>query len=220
MNRQTIMRRLPLLLFFIMLTMLIAACNLGAPADEPINLTSQVTGSPDAAPTRTTIPDVSTTQVRATVTQIPIPTRNPNTGQVIFPTSVSFFRTPLPTNTPAPASIVILSPVPGNVVSGNMQILGSAIHPQFLQYRLEFGPDPNPGNLWFPITGIAQTPVLNNRLGIWNTSGAGSPDGTYQLRLRVFLRDGSQQTTVVNNIRVQNQAPTPIPTSTPAVPRP
>ncbi|MEO8607690.1 MAG: PKD domain-containing protein, partial [Chloroflexota bacterium] len=111
-----------------------------------------------------------------------------------------------------------MSPIPGNVVAGNIQVLGAAIHPQFLQYQLEYGPDPNPGNLWFPATGIVQTPVLNGLLGIWNTSVV--QDSIYQLRLRVTLRDGSNLATVVNNIRVQNQAPTPIPSNTPNVPRP
>jgi PKD repeat protein len=119
-----------------------------------------------------------------------------------------------------PLSIVIISPLPGNVIAGNVQILGSAIHPQFLQYRLEFGPDPNPNNLWFPITGIVQTPILNSVLGIWNTNTGGSSDGFYQVRLRVFLRDGSQQTTVVNNIKIQNRNPTPIPSNTPSLDRP
>ncbi len=65
-----------------------------------------------------------------------------------------------PSSTPLPVSIVILSPVSGNVVAGNVQILGSAIHPQFLQYQVEFGPDPNPGNLWFPATTAVTTPGL------------------------------------------------------------
>jgi PKD repeat protein len=120
-----------------------------------------------------------------------------------------------------PVSIYILSPVPGNVVSGNVQVIGSATHPQFLQYQLEYGPDPNASNLWFPITGAIQSPVTNNLLGIWNTRSGAVPDGSYQLRLRVFLRDGSEGgTVVVNNIRVQNQAPTPQPTNTQVIPRP
>ncbi|MCX9078892.1 MAG: PKD domain-containing protein, partial [Candidatus Methanoperedens sp.] len=102
--------------------------------------------------------------------------------------------------------------------AGAVQVLGSAIHPQFLQYQLEFGPDPNPSNLWFPATGIVQTPILNGLLGIWNTTAV--QDSSYQLRLRVYLRDGSSLYTVVNNIRIQNQVPTPVPSNTPNVQRP
>ncbi|MBZ0279589.1 MAG: PKD domain-containing protein [Anaerolineae bacterium] len=87
-----------------------------------------------------------------------------------------------------------------------------------LQYQLEYGPDPNPGNLWYPATGIVQSPVLNGLLGIWNTTAI--QDSVYQLRLRVILRDGTSLATVVNNIRVRNQSPTPIPSATPSTPRP
>ncbi|GIK27489.1 MAG: hypothetical protein BroJett007_06270 [Chloroflexota bacterium] len=104
------------------------------------------------------------------------------------------------------------------MVTSNVQVLGSAIHPNFLQYQLEYGPDPNPGNLWYAIGGPRQFPVLNGVLGIWSTNTI--PDGSYQLRLRVYLRDGSNPQTVVNNIRVQNAIPTPVPTYTPSIPRP
>ena len=106
----------------------------------------------------------------------------------------------------------------GNIVAGNVQILGSAIHPQFLQYQVEFGPDPNPGNLWFPATIAVTTPVLNGLLGIWNTTTV--QDSRYQLRLRVYLRDGTLLTTVINNITVQNRINTPVPSATPNIPRP
>jgi PKD repeat protein len=115
---------------------------------------------------------------------------------------------------------MILSPIPGNVVSNNVQVLGSAIHPNFVQYQLEYGPEPNPNNLWYTIGAPRQTTVLNGVLGIWSTNTI--PDGTYQLRLRVYLRDGSNPQTVVNNIRVQNRpnAPTVVPTPTSSIPRP
>ena len=101
-----------------------------------------------------------------------------------------------------------------------MQVLGSAIHPNFVQYQLEYGPEPNPNNLWYTIGAPRQTTVLNGVLGIWSTNTI--PDGTYQLRLRVYLRDGSNPQTVVNNIRVQNRpnAPTIVPTPTSSIPRP
>jgi PKD repeat protein len=108
--------------------------------------------------------------------------------------------------------------VPGNVIAGNVQVVGAATHPNFLQYQVEVGPDPNPSNLWYPITAAIQTPVINGILSIWNTTTVS--DATYALRLRVYLRDGTTLTTVVNNIRVQNQAPTPVPSPTPSIPRP
>ncbi|MGQ9887092.1 MAG: PKD domain-containing protein [Aggregatilineales bacterium] len=54
-------------------------------------------------------------------------------------------------------------------------------------------------------------------MGVWNTTAI--QDSVYQLRLHVTLRDGTSLSTVANNIRIQNQAPTPVPTAT-TVPRP
>ena len=204
-----------LLFLSVAIALLAAGCNLG-PVDSESALTPEPT-SVSAEPTRTLLPEGALPTPGIT-TATPTPTVVASTPIISFPTA----RPPIviPTFTQLPVSIVILSPVPGNIASGNVQILGSAVHPSFLQYRLEFGPDPNPNNLWFPITSLVQSPVLNSTLGIWNTNSPGSPDGVYQLRLRVFLRDGRQEITTVGNIRIRNQAPTPIPSNTPNIPRP
>jgi PKD repeat protein len=202
---------LKLMTFAILLAVLIGACNLTNAPEQQLPLTE--------APTNTPFLTFTGTPVSGLPTTLPINTAFPTQpGVQLPPTSVLPPVSFLPTSTPAPISIVILSPIPGNVVAGNVQVLGAAIHPQFLQYQLEYGPDPNPGNLWFQATGIVQNPVLNGLLGIWNTTIV--QDSTYQLRLRVTLRDGSSLATVVNNIRIQNQAPTPIPSNTPTIPRP
>ena len=44
-------------------------------------------------------------------------------------------------------------------------------------------------------------------LGVWNTQAGNVPDGTYQLRLNVFLPNGNVQTAIVTNILVQNREP-------------
>jgi PKD repeat protein len=213
-------KRFPILLGLLAITLIfvVSACNLGTTSEESVDITELPTETAAVA-TRTLLPDGTIpTSVGATVTQIPLPTTIQNTSVAILPPTSAL--PPRATNTPTPISILILAPAPGSTVSGNVQILGSAIHPSFLQYRLEYGPEPNPSNLWFPITGIVQSPVLNSVLGIWNTNTASSPDGTYQIRLRVFLRDGRQETTVINGIRIQNRQPTAVPTNTPTVPRP
>jgi PKD repeat protein len=115
-------------------------------------------------------------------------------------------------------NIVILSPVPGSRLTGAVSVLGAAQHPQFSQYYLEYGPSPNTANTWFPITGPVQYPVSNGLLGTWNTLAVA--DGVYQLRLRVILNDNTTLLTVVNNVRVQNAAPTPVSTPTQAAPKP
>src|SRR5690606_20452375 len=152
------------------------------------------------------------------LTQVAPPTSRPPTS-IFPPTSVAQVPTAtfVPVTTPQPVRIVILSPPPGSVVAGSVLVVGTAIHPQFLQYQLEFGPDPNPGNLWYPIN-VSSVPVTQGVLGTWSTFS--TQDGIYQLRLRVVLRDGTQLSTVVGNIRVQNRAPTPVPTATPSIPRP
>ncbi|MDQ7024849.1 MAG: PKD domain-containing protein, partial [Anaerolineae bacterium] len=194
------------------LLFILAACNLGSPQG---NSEEEITPLPTTAvaATRTLQADTGVT-VFPSLTPVPF-----STQPSIIQATPFVVVPPPPTNTPVPISIVVVSPLPGNIVSGNVQVVGSAIHPSFLQYRLEYGPDPNPNNLWFSITGIVNTPVLAGTLGVWSTNNGATPDGTYQLRLRVFLRDGSQQTTQVGNIQVRNQQPTPIPTNT-TVPAP
>lgn len=197
---------------FMIVLLVSSACNLNAAPEEQLNITNVPTNA--ANPTRTPASTSGAPTARP-VTNLPQPTFRPGT------TSVAINPQPilLPTTTPLPVSIVILSPIPGNIVANNVQVLGAASHPQFLQYQVEYGPDSNPSNLWYPATGVVQTPLTTyGLLGIWNTTTI--PDGLYQLRLRVFLRDGTSLQTVVNNIRVQNQAPTPIPTNTPTIPRP
>ena len=74
-------------------------------------------------PTRTIIP------TGGVPTTLPITQIAPPTSQslVLPPTSISLPPTfaQFPTNTPTPISIVILSPIPGNVVAGNVQVLGA-----------------------------------------------------------------------------------------------
>ena len=205
--------RFILLLSVLALAAVISGCNLAASPGGVEELTPDVTSGAPATRTPAGTLDVPT---RLPLTSI-APTQRPGT----FPTSVvSLPPTAQPGQPPnqVPVSIVILSPIPGNVVAGNVQVLGSAMHPQFLQYQLEYGPDPNPGNLWYAATGPISTPVLNNLLGIWNTGAV--QDGNYQLRLRVFLRDATSLSTVVNNIRIQNRVPTLVPSATPNIARP
>ncbi|MBE0688729.1 MAG: PKD domain-containing protein, partial [Anaerolineae bacterium] len=207
--------RLVMLLALVLLALVATGCNLtgGDVTSETIDTTPSLAFT--LPPTRTA---QSTSGIPTPLPGVTLPSGQPTTIGSI-PTAI---RPPIvpqqPSPTPLPISIVILSPVPGNIIAGNVQVIGAAVHPNFLQYQIEFGPDPNPGNLWFPATGAVQTPVLNGLLGIWNTTNVN--DGTYQVRLRVYLRDGTTLTTVVNNIRVQNRVPTPQPSATPNIPRP
>jgi len=195
---------------FVGVLLLLVGARRGNTVGEPIGATSTITPISFDVLTRTPVG-------LPTITSIPIPTliTRPTQGGFIPPTA--FFPPTrvagVPTGTPLPLSIGIISPAPGNLVAGTVQVIGAAIHPQFLQYILEFGPDPNPSNLWYPLTPPVTSPLLNGILGTWGTLGLN--DAVYQLRLRVFLRDGSQLISTVNGLRVQNGQPTAIPTSTP-----
>ncbi len=196
---------------FVFITLFaVSACNLSSSPVAQIDVTDVPTNF--IPPTRTPLM-TSGVPTTVNVTPLPLPTQSQ------FVTGVAIVQTAIPTNTALPVSIFILSPIPGNVVSGNVQVVGSATHPDFLLYRLEYASDPNPGNIWLPLTGDVQSPVIDGLLGIWNTTTV--QDGSYQLRLRVFLRNGAEYgNVIVNNIRVQNTAPTPVPTNTPVIPRP
>lgn len=202
------LNHLGMLVMLLLLSIALSACTLtGAPA-ETIDITDIPTNT--VPPSRTPSDGVSNLP-----TALPTFTAQPS---FTFPTSVAVLPPTairIPTNTPSPISIVILSPVPGNIVAGNVQVLGAAAHPQFLQYQLEYAASGT--NAWAALTGVVQTPVINGLLGIWNTNTV--PDGIYELRLRVTLRDGNNLTTLVNNVRVQNRQATPPPTLT-SVPRP
>jgi len=196
------------LVLTVFLTALLAACNLVGSPEEPIDQTAV----PSNTPAVTSVNQNATGTPTPTVTALPFITRQPPTA-IVPPTSIAFA-----TPTSSVSSIAIFSPVPGSIVSGAVTIFGSAVHPNFLQYQLEYGPEPNFSNLWYPIGTANIQPVLNNVLGVWATNTI--PDGVYAVRMRVFLRDGSQLQTIVNTVRVQNTAPTPPPTNTPTIPRP
>lgn len=105
---------------------------------------------------------------------------------------------------------IITSPQAGTSLVGVVTVQGSAFSPNFVRYRLEYAfVEPNVELQWLPIVEIAQE-VTNNTLALWDTSSIS--DGEYQLRLRVFLRDGSTLQTVVQNLRVINRSATPLPT--------
>ncbi|NDJ86126.1 MAG: hypothetical protein GYB66_09600, partial [Chloroflexi bacterium] len=194
--------RRPIILIVILLlaAALLAAC--GGDDDEE--------GSGDSRPTVPSFPTTTTTPGGDEAGTLP--TALPTTASGPTPTRFAGFPTlEVAPTIPSryPNSIQIVSPVAGAQLSGTVTIWGSASHPDFIQYTLEYGPDPNPSGLWYPITPQAVTvPVLNNALGAWNTTQV--QDGTYQLRLHVYLTGGREITNVVvTGLRVQNGQPQP-----------
>lgn len=107
---------------------------------------------------------------------------------------------------------VITAPTDGTQLFGAVNIVGSAQHPtSFASYTLEYDDLANPAVDWKLAQEIVTQQVSNNVLGTWVTNVI--PDGVYQLRLRVFLQDGTiGGEYVVSQLRVMNSPPTPIPT--------
>ena len=118
---------------------------------------------------------------------------------------------------------IITEPPSNAVVQGLVQIKGSADHPSFQFYKVEFAPEPIADDQWQIIGDLHQEPVINGVLETWDTTPF--PDGSYTLRLRVVRQDGnygeffSQQVVVSNAQPVPTDTPeveeTPIPTITP-----
>ncbi len=196
-------------LMFILLAMLaLAACNLGRPRQQALEV--QITRQPLATrimPTVTPLPVIAPTRIT-------LPTSAPAlaTRQYTPPTAI-----PLPQQTVLPNSIYISSPLPGTIITGDIQIFGSASHANFQFYRLEYASQPNPPDIWQPISGDQWSPAQNSVLGLWRAGSDNLPAGLYQLRLRMFLLDGKQQQVIVPNLQVPGPAaPTVVPTTAPA----
>ena len=94
-----------------------------------------------------------------------------------------------------------------------MQIIGTATHSSLFDgYALDWRNAQNPSDVWLPIQARIDQQVINGILGQWDTVTSGIPDGVYQIRLRMFLSDGTFQDFVVDRLTLANSAPTQIPT--------
>lgn len=107
--------------------------------------------------------------------------------------------------------IAITSPKAGDILRGQVTIIGTMDIPNFLSAQLDFAYASRfaaAGN-WFTLKTFSQ-PAPDSALAVWDTTFI--TDDDYILRLRVSLVDGTTQEVTVP-IRIQND--TPIPTSTP-----
>ena len=114
---------------------------------------------------------------------------------------------------------IITDPPSNAVVQGVVQIMGSADHPSFQFYKVEFAPEPITGDQWQIIGDLHQEPVINGVLETWDTTPF--PNGSYTIRLRVVRQDGNYSEFFSQQVVVSNAQP--IPTDTPEVeetPRP
>lgn len=104
--------------------------------------------------------------------------------------------------------VAITSPAADAVLRGQVTISGRLDLVSFLSARLEFAYASDPTDTWFPIQTFSQ-PVLDSTLASWDTTSI--TDGSYILRLRVTLEDGTVQEATVP-VQIGNDA---LPTATP-----
>jgi hypothetical protein len=114
---------------------------------------------------------------------------------------------------------VITSPQNNAIVRGSVPIQGSATHPQFQFYKVEFAHEPITGDNWTIIGAIREQQIVDGQLEVWDTTQV--PDGSYSLRLRVVRLDGNYSEYTLGQVVVANAQPTETPTpaepSTPTI---
>jgi len=119
--------------------------------------------------------------------------------------------------TPYPqAQIIVLSPVPGQALQGNILITAEINLDESLSAELSFAYADDHRDTWFLIQEIRE-PSVDGLSVEWDTTIL--TDGEYTLRV-IVITDQDQFTGIVPGIRVRNysaiETSTPVPTSTPA----
>ncbi len=113
----------------------------------------------------------------------------------------------------------ISSPTEGSTVSGSVPIVGTATLPNFESYGVLYaaGTQVTANSQWVPIVFGVNAMVVNGTLATWDTTQL--PNGPYCLALAVYEQGNTEpKLHFVNNIIVNNTAPTdtPVPTEAPA----
>ncbi len=111
----------------------------------------------------------------------------------------------------APQQAVVTSPKPGEALQGKISISGTVQAEGFQSYEVSFSYQRDTTNTWFLIDQGKEV-VTAGPLASWDTTTIS--DGTYRLRLTVFLKDGKAVQTMVTGLRVRNY--TTVETATPA----
>ena len=127
------------------------------------------------------------------------------------------------------AQPVIAQPEQDAPVRGVVQVIGTAVHPEFQRYELYYAPWPVPSDQSWVFIGDAhynQQPL--GLLGTWDSRAV--PDGTYALRVRLVKQDGNyfdsdpRRVLAVNTRQVETptpvvtEAPTQVPVEAPPTP--
>jgi hypothetical protein len=111
----------------------------------------------------------------------------------------------------------IISPQQGEVLQGIVTIRGSSLVTDFQSAEVDFAYTGDSTGTWFLISQSNQ-PVDSGALATWDTTTI--TDGNYNLRLRIFLKDGTPLDVVSSNLRVRNYTPVETPTPAPTFIKP
>lgn len=104
---------------------------------------------------------------------------------------------------------VVISPRAGEAVQGRIEINGITDMEGFQRVEIEYRYTNDPKDTWF-LVAESVLPVNPGKVAEWDTSVI--TDGNYDLRMTIFLEDGSSQSASVAGIRVRNYSPVETPT--------
>ncbi len=112
-----------------------------------------------------------------------------------------------------PAQVALLQPYPGEVVTGDVYVVGRAAVPDFDHYLVEYGEGQDPIG-WGLVAGPVYSPVDGGLLAVWDVRELADRDYTLRVIVYDHLGNGVEARTWV---WVQNPTPTwtPTPTETP-----
>ncbi len=124
-------------------------------------------------------------------TPLPTPTATPR------PTETPDTSPPTPTATPVPPApscpdpnVCITSPGMNAQLAGTVAVRGTARHPQFQFYKIEYGAGEDPQS-WHSIGDTVPTQVSDGVLAQFDTRALGLSNGVYWLRLTVVDNTGN-----------------------------
>lgn len=155
------------------------------------------TTAPTTIPTATAIPPTESEEVPAEAdpTEVPLPTATPTATVEPEPVIVA----PACTD---PRSLII-APGVGQVVSGVVNILGTATHENFMYYKLEYAPgtDVDPSDT-FAFLGDARVQVTGSVLGSFDSTNF--DNGSYTIKLTVVDNSGNFPPPCTVSIVIEN----------------
>ncbi len=112
-------------------------------------------------------------------------------------------------------AVRISSPLAGDILAGQVPILGSASIEGFQFYKLEWAAQAQP-ETWSAVSSTIDRPLRNGQLDLWNS--AALPDGVYRLKLTAVDQEANERCRfLVEPLWLANESE-PEPTASPSPP--